>query len=388
MKIAVYYPWIYLTSGIERTILEYVRRTKNDCTIFTNHFDQKNTFPEFKNFNVIELGKVPVKRDIFSVLRAASVTAFQKIDLSGYDALFVHSDGLGDLITLRKIKIPVICFCHTPLRPVFDRYYRERALKERTLKLHIVFYFCSRIYKKIDQILWRRYSYIFFNSRETLRRAKKGGLLTGLRRKYEVLHPGVDLQKIKPSWIYKPYFLLPGRIMWTKNIEMGISAFIKFKKENPGLSKFKLVIAGQVDAKSKKYLRHLRNIVRRRRDIEFIISPTDATLKKIYSECWAVLMSSFNEDWGLTLIEGNAYGKPALAIDRGGPRESQIHGKTGYLVKPEIADFSNGLTLLAKNRELTVNMGKDARKHAENYDWSRFVAKIDYVLGNVGYNSS
>lgn len=383
MKVAVYYPWVYLTSGVERTILEIVKRSKHTYTIFTNHLDKENTYREFKNFEVVELSRVPVERSIPSVLSAATVIATQKIDLKDYDVLLVHCDGLGDLILTRNSQIPSVCFCHTPLRPVFDKYYRKRALKKRPAINRLPFPLFSYLFKKLDQRLWRKYRYVFFNSKETLRRAKKGGLLATSKGRFEVLYPGVDLKEIKPSWVYKPYFLLAGRIMWTKNIELAIEAFIKFKKLSKQFKSFRLVIAGQVDEKSKSYLAYLKKVSKGRKDIEFVISPKEKKLKKLNSECWAVLLPSFNEDWGMTALEGNAFGKPVIATNRGGPKESQIDGETGFLVKPIVKDFSEKMATLAGDEKLTRKLGKKARKNARLYDWSYFIMRLDSVLEEI-----
>jgi hypothetical protein len=44
MKMALYYPWIYLKSGVERTILETIKRSEYEYTIFTNHYDKSRYF--------------------------------------------------------------------------------------------------------------------------------------------------------------------------------------------------------------------------------------------------------------------------------------------------------------------------------------------------------
>jgi hypothetical protein len=45
MRVAAYYPWIYLRGGAERTILETLRRSRHDWTLFTNRYDREATFP-------------------------------------------------------------------------------------------------------------------------------------------------------------------------------------------------------------------------------------------------------------------------------------------------------------------------------------------------------
>lgn len=384
MKIALYYPWLYLTSGVERTILETVKRSRHDFTLFTNYYHKENTYPEFKKLKIVELRKIPVKRDLFSVFKAAALIAIQKIDLASYDMLLVHSEGLGDLITIRNNSIPMICFCHTPLRAVFDKYYKEIAFESRNSIGKFSYFLFANLFKIVDRFLWKRYSFVFFNSRETLRRAEEGGLIKKFNTKrYSVLHPGIDLTKIKPTWQYKPYFFLPGRIMWTKNIELGITSFLIFKANNPNLKKFNLVIAGQVDNKSKTYLTKLKIISKKRNDIKFIVSPSDANMRKYYRYCLAVLNTSFNEDWGITLLEANSFAKPVIAVSNGGPKESQVNGKTGFLVPPNIFEFADKMGYLAGNLNEVKKMGTFASDNVKKYDWRIFTHKIDNFLSRL-----
>ena len=190
LNIADFYPWVYLTSGVERTILEICRRSRHRHTIFTNHFDPGNTSPEFRELEVIRLSHIPVDRGLGSVLKAAAVIGLQKVDFSSYDILLVHCDGLGDLILRPQPPIPAVCFCHTPLRPVFDSQYRDRALERYSGFSRLLFNVFSAGFRHLDQRMWCRYRYVFFNSQESRMRADRGGLLRGLEGRYEILHPG------------------------------------------------------------------------------------------------------------------------------------------------------------------------------------------------------
>ena len=173
--------------------------------------------------------------------------------------------------------------------------------------------------------------------------------------------------------------------MWTKNIELGIRAFLKFKEKYPKYSNFSLIVAGQVDKKSGSYLRALRKISDGRKDVKFVVSPSEEKLKKLYSECYTVLLASLNEDWGLTLLEGNAYGKPTIAVNRGGPKESQIDGKTGYLVNPKVEDFVEKMARFAESKQLTRKLGKQARKKVKKYDWSNFIDRTNLIFNKIVY---
>jgi glycosyltransferase involved in cell wall biosynthesis len=160
--------------------------------------------------------------------------------------------------------------------------------------------------------------------------------------------------------------------MWTKHIKLAILAFIRFKQQHPQHQKFSLVIAGRVDHKSQSYLETLKQLAHRRSDIQFILNPTDTELSKLYHSCYAVLSSAFNEDWGLTLIEANAHAKPVIAINRGGPTESQIDGQTGLLVPPPPKAVAHALYHLASNPQLTQELSQNARRHSKQYDWTHY----------------
>lgn len=382
MKVALYYPWIYLKSGVERTILETVRRSRHQYTIFTNHYDIDGTYPEFKRLKVIELEKIPVRRNIYSVFKAALTILNQKIDLTGFDILVVHSEGLGDLIQFKNKNIPVVCFCHTPLRPVFDTDYKKRSRSERPFLRRAVYSFFDIVYKLVDRYFWQNYKYIFFNSKESLLRAKRGGLMNNISN-YEVLHPGIDWNGVKPLWEYEKYFLVPGRIMWTKNIELAIESFLIFQKGIKNKDKFKLVIAGQVDEKSRDYFNKLKNYTKESGDILFVENPSDKKLSGLYANCFAALATSFNEDWGITPIEANAYGKPVIAVNNGGFKESQEDGRTGFLVNPNPTEIALKMDLLAKNRKTLLRMGRLARNNSEKFDWTTFIKEFDYKINEI-----
>src|SRR5207302_9764635 len=67
MRVGLYYPWIYLTSGAERVILELSGRSRHQWTLLTSHFAPEQTFPGFADRKVVELDRVPVDRSIGAV---------------------------------------------------------------------------------------------------------------------------------------------------------------------------------------------------------------------------------------------------------------------------------------------------------------------------------
>jgi glycosyltransferase involved in cell wall biosynthesis len=375
LKIALYYPWIRQTGGIERTILEIVKRSRHRWTLFTNRYDPETTFPGLADLAVVELERVSVDRDFGSVLRSAQTIRRQRVDLSVYDALMIHSEGWADLFALNHHSLPTACYCYTPLRSFYDPVYRARQLAAAPRK-KLLFSVMEVVFKRLARRAWRHYDHIFVISEEVRQRVIGGKLATPDR--LETLNAGVDLEACVPVREYQNYFLLPGRITWTKNLELGIEAFRRFRRA--GQDPFRLVIAGMVDTKNRDYLEALWKLAGDDTDIEFVLSPTDEELRRLYQRCFGVLFTAINEDWGLVPLEAMAYEKPVVAVDQGGPRETVVPGKTGLLVEPDAESFADGLRTLADAPDRAKAMGRSGREWVRRYSWSHFVNRIDACM--------
>ena len=381
MKAALYYPWIYLKSGSERTIAALVAHSRHDWTIYTNRYERDATFPELQSARIVEMPEVSVRRSVDRVVSAAWQIARQKLPLDGERILLVVCEGLGDFVTFRNRSIPAACLCLTPLRAAFDPHYqagyvaRHDGQRGRQLMLAGLAF----AFRLVDRLAWRHYACVLAISREVEVRIRRGRLRPG-RGDIEVACPGVDTRAFTPSWEYQRYFFLPGRIMWTKNIKLGLQAFEIFRRRRPDLSDMRLVVAGFVDAKSRPYIAELRRMAEPIGQVDFIESPSDDQLFSLYRSAYAVLCTPFNEDWGLVSLEGMAFGKAVVAVDRGGLRETVRHGETGFLAPPDPARFADHLIALAESPDLTVRMGRRAHEHAQAFDTRRFVQQVDDCL--------
>lgn len=384
LKVACYYPWIYLRSGAERTILEQVRRSRHEWTIYTNHYDRHGTFPEFTHLNVVELPRISVDRGYVSVLRGAFRLLTQRLPLSKHDILVNHSEGIGDLILFVNHSKPTVCYCHLPLLVANDESVRTRYIQRNPRKALLLNIF-ARTFKTVDRLAWKNYSYVF-TSGETVREMI---LTAGLapEHKIAILHPGVDYQMITPSHTFENYFLAFSRLKWWKNIELAIEGFKSFMLggSNPP---FRLVVAGQIDAGSGRYYQELLARARNYSNIEFVPNPTAAQVHELYTNCYAALNTTVNEPWGIIPLEANAYGKPVIGVNRGGTKESQINGVTGLLADPTPDGFGAAMAELASDESAVRRMGLAARENVKKYGWDNHVGQLDSFLvalyGNGG----
>lgn len=378
MKVALYHPWIYLKSGLERTILEIARRSRHDWTLYTSHYDAEGTYPQLREHGVREVNRVSVQRSYGAVLGASWRIARTRLPLDGVQALVVCCDGVGSFVTLRNGSVPALNLCFTPLRAVYDSEYRLRHLGRQGARRWAALVL-EQGYKAVDRWLWRRYRRVVCISEAVKQRAEAGGLLAGLP--VEVCYPGIDAQSARASGRFEDFLFIPGRIMWTKNIELGVAAFLQYRKATG--ARTRLVVAGMVDGKSGEYFAGLQALAGEGHGVEFVLSPSDAQMRDYYDRCSAVLFTAFNEDLGLTPMEAMASGKPVIAVDRGGPREVVEHQVTGYLVPADANSFALAMELLLSDPQRLRRMGEAGLQRVRRFGWDHFVAQLDDSLDRM-----
>jgi glycosyltransferase involved in cell wall biosynthesis len=380
-RVALYYPWIHLRSGVERCILELVTRSRHEYTVYASHVDYDGTFPEFRDLErLVALRPISVERSLGKALHAAARIAAEKLDPSTFDALLVSSEGLGDFITLRNHSKPVVCYCHTLARPVYDPVYRETLLGQRPgYRLPLALY--RGVYHQATRLAWRHYRRVFVNGQEVKRQIVTAGLRPAER--VEVLHPGVDAARTPPSLSYDPYFLFLSRVKWTKNAELAIRAFREFRRLRPGAASWRLVVAGDVDRLDGDYLRSLRALAADEPAIEFRLDPAAGEIDRLYDRCFALVFPSLSEPWGMVPVEAMASGKPVLAVNRAGPTETVEHGVTGFLLEPRPEVFAERMAWLVDHPQEARRMGAAGITRAGRYTWTGFVTRLDEYIDQL-----
>lgn len=376
-KIILYHPWVYLKSGLERTLLEVARRSRHDVVIHTSHYDAEGTYPELKEMSVIEHDRVSVKRTYKEVLKAARSMFMLKFPPSDYDVLVISCDGLGPLLMFRNSGKPAMNLVFTPLRAVYDEVYRAQILGEKGLK-RVLRLIAEKVFGILDRRAWRHFDSVISISETVTNRIVKGDLYP--REKVVLSFAGIDEAKIGPGKPAEKYFFLPGRIMWTKNIELALEAFERLRGDHP---EWQLVIGGMVDAKSQTYFAELRKKAESVGNVTFRRDLTDTEMLDLYDRCSCVVMTALNEDQGLTPLEGATRGKPSIAINKGGPKELILNEKTGLLVEPDPEIYANAMRRIIANPDEAVAMGAAAQEHVKKYTWKNFVDVFDAEIDRI-----
>jgi glycosyltransferase involved in cell wall biosynthesis len=175
-------------------------------------------------------------------------------------------------------------------------------------------------------------------------------------------------EKLKQEWKLdsdKFTILMPGRLTLWKGQEKFIES-LNILIEDYNFINFQAVILGSDQGRT-VYKKKLLNLVARynlNKKVKFINNCKEMPLA--YSLADAVVSASVEpEAFGRVAVEAQAMGKPIIASNLGGSKETILNKKTGFLYKfddpRELAKSLN--TVIQLTQEELISMGKEGRKN-------------------------
>jgi glycosyltransferase involved in cell wall biosynthesis len=178
----------------------------------------------------------------------------------------------------------------------------------------------------------------------------------------KIIYPPVEIPKIE-NWELKVgnYFLIVSRLFKHKNTDIAVEAFNKLE--------WPLVIIGDGPE-----LGHLKK--RAGPNIKFLGHQSDDTVREYYAKCTAFIMPQ-EEDFGITPIEAMSYGKPVLALKRGGALEYMQEGINGeFFEDPTEEVLADGARRLKEGIEAGKYNSETIKKTTERFSAGRFKREI------------
>ncbi len=171
-----------------------------------------------------------------------------------------------------------------------------------------------------------------------------------------------------------PTVLYLGRLKAYKRVDELIEIFADVRSAMPSAV---LRIAGTGDA-----LPVLRALVDRRGLGDSVIFEgfvDDARKLELLQSAWVMASLSEIEGWGISVIEANACGTPAVVHDVPGLREAIVHGQSGLIV-PDGQDVGAAILRILHDAPLRAALERGSVARAKTFSWEIAAREMLYEM--------
>jgi glycosyltransferase involved in cell wall biosynthesis len=345
-SLALAHDYLLTMRGAERTFAE-IAACWPAAPIYTLLYDEEAMAAGFEGRDVhsSRLQRLGAGQRRFRYLLPLFPKAVERLPVRDYDVVVTSSSAFAHGLRPGPGALQV-CYCHSPFRYVW--FERERALEECPRPARPLMRRTLQRIRAWDLEAAGRVSRYVANARITQERIEQ---LYGVES--EIVHPPVAVERFA---IGEPedFLLFVGQIVPHKRVEVALAAArlagrpIKVVGEGPDLPRLEQLYDGS--------------------DVEFLGSVTDSRLTDLYARCIALVVPNI-EEFGIAAVEAQAAGRPVVAVNRGGVRETVVDGETGILV-----DGEDAVALAEPLHDLDFSRfdSKAIRANAERFSASSF----------------
>ena len=307
MRVALTTDWLDTFGGGER-VLHELHLMFPEAPVYTTVYRPEALPPRMRGMDVRTsfIQRLPGIRRSHMAFLPLMPAAFESFDFSGYDLVITTSSACAKGI-LPPPETLNLCYCHTPIRYVWDLYHEyTRGKLARPLMAPVAHWL-----RMWDRLSSDRVDHFVANSREV-----SGRIRRHYRREAEVIHPPVDVDRIRPSGRDpEDFYLVVSRLVPYKRVDLAVAAANRLGR--------RLVVVGRGPE-----LKRLRSMAGP--TVELHGALPDEEVAELYARCRAVLFPGF-EDFGIVPVEAQAAGRPVVAYGRGGALDTVLDGSTGVL---------------------------------------------------------
>jgi glycosyltransferase involved in cell wall biosynthesis len=294
-----------------------------------------------------------------------------KIDKASPDKIIISTPGpvgFAGMMMAKLFQIKCIGIYHTDFGEQVNAIYQDESLKAMVDSYNLWFY------KQMDKIFVPSMNYIDILCEQGIEHSKMQLLPRGVD--FDVFSPQIDGRRyIADKHLLDDgyYLLYTGRISKDKNLDIVIDAFLDLADENPELH---LLLVGDGPYRNE--------LVQRCKNVKQILFPgriNRSLLPLYYSGSDLFVFPSTTDTFGMSVLEAQACGLPALVSPQGGPKEVIIPDVTGTIMKMD-KQFWKQKILYYINQKNTNS--EELRKMKENsrsqvmkkYGWEFFFKEI------------
>lgn len=356
MKVALVYDRVNKWGGAERVLLA-LHRLFPKAPLFTSVYNQE-TAPWAKVFAVRTsfLQNFPKAKTAHELYPLLMPLAFESFNFDEFDLVIsVTSEAAKGIIT--KPTTRHICYCLTPTRYLWSGYsdYFQNPLFRLLTKPLVVYL------RYWDKIAAQRPDAYVGISTEVQARIKKY-----YNRDSTIIYPPLEMQSSdSKSNNSGDYFLVVSRLTnFYKRVDIAIKACSDLKLP------LKIVGSGLDERKLRKMAGPT---------VEFVGDLTDDKLSDYYKNCQALIFPG-REDFGLTMVEAQSFGKPVIAFRGGGALDIVKEDVTGeFFDQLSSASLKSVLKSFNGKRYNT----KLCRENAQRFSFENFRRDINSFINNL-----
>lgn len=363
MKVAIVHDWLTNMGGAERVVLA-LHEMYPDAPIYTTVYDPRKMDPAFADMDIRTsfIQRLPGARNHYQRYLPLMPTAVEQFDLTDYDLVVSSSHACAKGVVTRPDTLH-ICYCYTPIRYAWD-FYHEYLDREGVGRLGRFLVAPMMNYMRIwDRAAADRPDVMVAISKFIAQRIRKF-----YRREAVVIHPPVRTGYFSVSGDPEDYCLVVSRLVGYKRVDIAIDAFNEL-----GLP---LVVIGDGPQRAELQGRAGSNV-------KFLGRQPDEVVRDYFQRCRAFIFPG-EEDFGITMVEAMAAGRPVLAYGRGGALDIVEDGVTGLLFPEQTpAALAEAVRRLAAS-SFEPNA---IRSRAERFDTGVFQDSlrelIDHYMGRL-----
>ena len=318
MRVALVHYWLLGMRGGEK-VLEAMCRVFPDADIFTLFYNPEAVSPLIRSHTVHASFLNPFRR-VYRSLLPLMPMALEDFDLRAYDLVISSESGPAKGV-LTSSTSKHFCYCHTPMRYLWELYPAHRHQFGGNVFKRAAFAPVANYMRLWDYASAARVDGFMANSQNVSRR-----IWRAYRRRSTVVHPPVAVETFR----FQPpedYCLIVSEMVAYKRLDYAIRWFA-----NSGR---RLKVVG--DGPDYKALKRQAGP-----SVEFTGRVTATELRDLYSRCRALVVPG-EEDFGITIVEAMASGKPVVALARGGAIEIVENGHGVLYPEPNEAGLSEAL---------------------------------------------
>ncbi|EJN02140.1 glycosyltransferase family 4 protein [Phyllobacterium sp. YR531] len=356
MKVAIVHYWLLSMRGGEK-VLEALSELYPDADIFTLVYDPDAIKGRLKSHKITTsfLQKIPGAKKHYQMLLPLMPMALESMDLTAYDLIISSESGPAKGIIPKPDALHV-CYCHSPMRYIWDHYffYRASAGFMKRLSMPVI----ASWLRQWDVSTSARVDCFIANSRHIANRIQRY-----YRRDAAVIHPPVSVDEFAISDNVDDFYLCAGQLVAYKRVDLAVEAFTRMNK--------KLVVIGTGEEMA--LLKSKAGPT-----VTFLDHQPFSSLKSHMARCKALIFPG-EEDFGIVPVEVMASGRPVLAYGRGGAVDTVIDGISGRLFPEQTVEALIDCVEQFEQTEGNFNPSQ-IRAHSLRFSKEVFKEKISQLI--------